>query len=93
MTWRIESRTLPARWAEYTDELTADRETTMIVKVRSSGSVPLTPTGPLYEPTGPGDEIALFLAALGAIPAPQVSGTPPAMPTVPHPQDDAEVAY
>ncbi|WP_405620214.1 hypothetical protein [Streptomyces sp. NBC_00076] len=83
MTWRIESRTDPERWAEYTvDGLTSDRQTAIAVKLFASGEIPLTPTGPLYAPTGDGDEVALFLASVRAIPAPSVTGQPPPVPRV-----------
>lgn len=87
--WRVDSRTDAGRWFEHDGAgWAADPSTRLDVLVLNRGPQPLTPTGPFYEPTGPDDEIALFLVALGVVPAPQVSGTPPTVPTVPHPHDD-----
>lgn len=89
MAWRIESRTDPDRWAEYTaGGLSSDRQTAMAVKVIASGAVPLTPTGPLYTPTGDGDEVALFLASVSAVPAPTITGQAPPLPRITAAMDD-----
>lgn len=89
MTWRIESRTERGRWAAYDgSQWDADPETRSLLEIVRDDPQPLTPVGPVYTPDGPGDEVALFLAATGIIPAPSVTGTPPALPQVPHPQDD-----
>ncbi|MEV4749067.1 hypothetical protein AB0K21_22035 [Streptosporangium sp. NPDC049248] len=52
----------------------------------------LTPSGPVYEPQGNGDEVAAFLCAMSLIPAPVVSGDPPPVPQV-EADDDPDVRY
>lgn len=87
MGWRITSRTDKGRWAAYDGgKGTADAQTAPILRdLAAAGDQPmLTPTGPAYKPTGPGDETAIYLRALNLIPAPEISGTPPPTPDVPY---------
>jgi hypothetical protein len=61
--------------------------------VLADGPQPLTPTGPHYTPTGPGDEVAAYLAAVRLVPAPQVSGEPPQVPRPPDAGGMPDVAF
>lgn len=84
MPWRIESRSDAGKWIAHDGaQWTADPDTRDLVLILRAGTQPLTPVGPFYEPTGPDDEVALFLAGLGAVPAPAVAGDPPSLPTLP----------
>ncbi|MDH6625718.1 hypothetical protein M2271_003529 [Streptomyces sp. LBL] len=84
MSWRVESRTEPGRWVEYDGtQWTADPDTQSLLLIVRNDPQPLTPVGPVYTPTGPNDNVALFLAATGIVPTPSVSGSPPAVPKVP----------
>jgi hypothetical protein len=86
MAWRIESRADAGKWVEYDGaEWTADPDTRDLVLILREGPQPLTPVGPFYEPKGPDDEAALYLAALSAVPAPSVDGEAPELPKLPPP--------
>ena len=62
---------------------TADRITHQECVEQAGRPVPMTPTGPLYMPTGLLDEAWLYLQALRIIPGPvTVTGTPPDLPRV-----------
>jgi hypothetical protein len=88
MSWRVESRTEPGRWVAYDGaQWTADPDTRSLLEIVRNDPQPLTPVGPVYTPDGPDDEVALFLAATGIVPAPTVTGTAPDVPTVPPPAD------
>ncbi|WP_406298070.1 hypothetical protein OG948_21295 [Embleya sp. NBC_00888] len=92
--WRIESRIDPDRWVEHTGQAwTADDQTTATLLVLGTGPQPLTPVGPIYEPTGPDDPVPLYLAALSVVPAPEVSGDPPAVSVAAPPPDDPSIVY
>ncbi|MEE2041271.1 hypothetical protein Q8791_29005 [Nocardiopsis sp. CT-R113] len=82
----------PDRWVTWADGAwSADPTTTAEAGPFLGGPVPLTPTGPIYEPTGPdGTEVAVFLGAVASIPYPvTVEGEPPAVPETPPVPDDA----
>lgn len=84
MPWRVESRSDAGKWVAYDgSQWTSDPDTHATVRILRANPQPLTPVGPFYEPTGPDDDVALFLAAMGAVPAPAVTGDPPALPTLP----------
>lgn len=83
MTWRVDSRTDTQLWV--TGSATgwdADPDSKDRVGSIKNGPLALTPVGPYYEPTGPDDETAVFIAAISVVPAPAVSGSPPAVPTI-----------
>ena len=79
---RVPNR-LGGRWAEYGTEITADEETRSLLWSVEGGSPLLTPTGPVYEPTGPDDEVALYLFATQIVGAPRITGNPPEVPLPP----------
>ncbi len=81
MSWRIESELDPSRWVEHDGtRWTADPETAVAMTDLADEPQLLAPLGPVYEPQGPGDEIAAFLCARTLIPSPKVSGDPPEVP-------------
>ncbi|WP_370420349.1 hypothetical protein AB8O64_19780 [Streptomyces sp. QH1-20] len=93
--WRITSRLDASRWLEHTGSgWTADPETRLIVLDQAGHPQPMTPTGPHYTPTGADDPFCLYLIGMGAIPAPEVSGTPPSGPgPVPEPPGSPGLVY
>jgi hypothetical protein len=61
--------------------VSADPTTTIDVLPFAGRPVPVTPTGPAYQPTSPDDEVGLYLLALHMIPGPHtITGTPPQVP-------------
>ncbi|TMR97544.1 hypothetical protein [Nonomuraea basaltis] len=89
MAWRVDSRTMAGRWVAYDgSDWTSDPDTWADMVVRLDQPQPLTPTGPYYTPTGPDDEVAVYLRAVGVIAAAEVSGDPPRVP-MPEPDPDA----
>jgi hypothetical protein len=94
MVWRVDSRTDARRWVAHDGrQWTADDVTRLDMIALADGPQPLTPTGPTYTPTGPGDEVAAYLAAVRLVPAPQVSGEPPQAPRMPVGDDMQDVVY
>ncbi|MGI5196573.1 hypothetical protein ACQEVY_23475 [Streptomyces sp. CA-288835] len=94
MAWRVESRTDVDRWVAHDGrQWTADDVTRLNMITLADGPQPLTPTGPVYAPKGPGDEVAEYLAAVRLVPAPQVSGEPPQVPSPPAGDDAQDVVY
>lgn len=94
MTWRVESRIEAGRWVAHDGhQWTADAVTRIDMIALADGPQPLTPTGPTYTPTGPGDEVAAYLAAVRLVPAAQTSGKPPTVPRVSAGDDSQDVVY
>ncbi|WP_043468988.1 hypothetical protein [Kitasatospora sp. MBT66] len=92
MPWRVQSRTDSGRWVEReAGGWDADPDSSALVRLLVTGPLALTPVGPYYDPTGPQDDVAVFLAAMSAVPAPAVSGTPPQVPTMPLAERDGAV--
>jgi hypothetical protein len=90
----VESRTDAGRWVAHDGrQWTADDTTRIDMIALADGAQPLTPTGPYYTPAGPDDEVAAYLTAVRVVPAPQVTGEPPRVPTPPASSDEQGVVY
>lgn len=76
----------PQRWVAHDGEhWSADAETAAEITARYSqgNPIPLAGLGPFYWPTGPDDEIAVYLWAWDILRGADVTGDPPALPPVP----------
>ncbi|GAA1455445.1 hypothetical protein [Nocardiopsis tropica] len=90
MVWTVRARGAD-RWVTWEDGAwSADPVTAREVGFLLEGPALLTPTGPVYEPMGPGpDPVAVFLNAASMIPYPvTVEGEAPAVPDLPPLPDD-----
>lgn len=90
--WRVSNT--DGRWMAYNGHTwDADPGTRVSVELAQQAGlpVPIGPTGPLYEATGPNDVAWLYLAARQVIDAATVTGAVPRIPMVPAP--DPDVVY
>jgi hypothetical protein len=80
MVWRVSGR--DDRWFAYDgQQWTADPVTYVDCAPLVGTPIPMTPTGPVYEPTGPDDDVGLYLLAVRRLPAPLTfTGTRPQLP-------------
>lgn len=83
--WSMRGRLDAGRTVRWTGSAwTADKATTDALTALPGGPFGpalLTPVGPVYQPHGPRDEVALYLNAAAFMPGgPVVDGTPPATP-------------
>ena len=96
--WRIEHHGAGGyRWASgwaTTGDWTADELTTAYMREQVGRPVPYSPMGPVYQPTGPTDPVAVYLTARVLIPGPQqTSGVLPTIPLPKHPAVPPDVEY
>jgi hypothetical protein len=94
-TWSMRGRLDAGRTVSWTgDDWTADKDTTDALNQLPGGPFGpalLTPVGPVYQPHGPRDDVALYLHATALMPGgPVVDGTPPATPAAVAVPDGAE---
>lgn len=80
--WQVRSTEDRARHAGWSDGLDADAATLDALEVQLEVGTPgrLTPTGPLYQPTGLDDELGVFLLVMQTDVMPgdrEIIGSPP----------------
>jgi hypothetical protein len=83
--WSVRGRLDAGRVVRWTGSgWTADKDSTAALNELPGGpfgSALLTPVGPVYQPQGPRDDVALYLNAAALMPGgPVVDGTPPVTP-------------
>jgi hypothetical protein len=93
-TWSLRGRLDAGRTVRWSGtDWTADKDTTAALNALHGGpfgAALLTPVGPVYQPHGPRDDVALYLNAAALMPGgPIVDGTPPTTPAAPAVPDGA----